>query len=293
MLARAKAYGMVGFAVGLLALSCATTPAPPPAGPTPAPSEPAAPSTEPSAETPAITLRNISQEPIHYSVRTGTTDDEFEQRVLVPGAMDRFETDEPITVRFDNDGEVQSYGLDPGRPYLFRMGDAGPELYQGSHGRADAADLGTFVPTPDTVVNKMLGFADLDSEDVLYDLGCGDGRIVIAAASKYGSRGVGIELDPKLVAQAKQLAQAAGVARLVEFRRQDVTKADFSKATVVTLYLLPESNLLLRPLLEKQLAPGTIVISHDYAMPGWEKRLVDSTTMLVDGKMHGIMVYRR
>lgn len=127
-----------------------------------------------------------------------------------------------------------------------------------------------YVPTPEPVVDRMLELADLDESDVLFDLGSGDGRIVIRAAQKYGARGVGIEIDPKRVREARQNARDAGVTDLVEFRQGDLFEADFSEATAVTLYLLPSVNQKLRPMLFEQLSPGTPVVSHDFDMDEWE-----------------------
>ncbi len=126
-----------------------------------------------------------------------------------------------------------------------------------------------YVPTSKSVVSRMLKLAEVDESDIVYDLGSGDGRIVIQAAKKYGAHGVGIEIDPDLVAEARQNAQSAGVADLVEFRQGDLFEADISEATVVTLYLLPSVNQKLRPKLFEELAPGTPVVSHDFDMGKW------------------------
>lgn len=126
-----------------------------------------------------------------------------------------------------------------------------------------------YVPTPQPVVDRMLEMADLDSSDVVYDLGSGDGRIVIRAARTYGARGVGIEIDAERIEEARKNAEEAGVTDLVEFRQADLFEADFSEATAVTLYLLPSVNMKLRPKLFEQLAPGTPVVSHDFGMGGW------------------------
>lgn len=127
-----------------------------------------------------------------------------------------------------------------------------------------------YVPTPKRVVNRMLEMAEVDSSDLVYDLGSGDGRIVIQAAKRYGARGVGIEIDPDLVRKARQNAEEAGVSDLVEFRQADLFTTDFSEATVVTMYLLPSVNKKLRPKLFEQLKPGTPVVSHDFDMGEWE-----------------------
>ncbi len=126
-----------------------------------------------------------------------------------------------------------------------------------------------YVPTPQELVEDMLRLADVKQGDVLYDLGSGDGRIPVTAAKKYGVRAVGIDIDPERIREAAANAKKHGVARLVTFRRQDLFKADFREATVVTLYLLPELNLRLRPQLLKQLRPGTRVVSHQFDMGDW------------------------
>ena|SRR5436190_12525538 len=126
--------------------------------------------------------------------------------------------------------------------------------------------LAPYLATPEDVVERMLTLAETSSEDVVYDLGCGDGRIPIAAAKKYGAHGVGLDIDPKLIALATANARAAGVEKLVEFRVQNVLDADISRATVVTLYLLSSSNERLRPMLLQQLKPGARIVSHAFSM---------------------------
>ena len=126
--------------------------------------------------------------------------------------------------------------------------------------------LAPYIATPDDVVDRMLALAQVTREDVVYDLGCGDGRIPIAAAKKYGARGVGLDLDPKLIALAQSNARAAGVDALVDFRVENVLTADVSTASVVTLYLLSSSNERLRPLLVRQLKPGARIVSHAFSM---------------------------
>jgi len=126
-----------------------------------------------------------------------------------------------------------------------------------------------FVRTPQALVDRMLQLADVDEDDVVYDLGSGDGRIPITAAQMYGARAVGIEIQPDLVQEARRNAKQAGVADLVEFRQGDLFEADIREATVVTLYLLPDVNERLRPTLFEQLEPGTRVVSHGFDMDGW------------------------
>lgn len=126
--------------------------------------------------------------------------------------------------------------------------------------------LAPYVPTPQDVVDRMLALAEVTRDDVVYDLGCGDGRIPITAASQYGARGVGVDIDPRRIEEAKANARAAGVEHLVEFRVEDALAADVSPATVVTLYLLGSSNARLRPLLTRQLRPGARIVSHAFSM---------------------------
>jgi len=127
-----------------------------------------------------------------------------------------------------------------------------------------------YEPSPQPIVNKMLQIAGVGRNDLLYDLGCGDGRIVITAARDYGARGVGIDLDPERIAEAKANAKKAGVEDKVRFVVGDLFEADFSDATVVTLFLFPGVNRRLRPELWRQLAVGTRVVSHIWDMgPEW------------------------
>ncbi len=134
----------------------------------------------------------------------------------------------------------------------------------------DAASLAPYVPTPYDVVNRMLELAGVTADDVIYDLGCGDGRIVITAAERFGARGVGIDYDPERIAEANANAERRGVADRVTFIRQDAMEADVSDATVVTLYLLSSSNRKLRPILTRQLKPGARIVSHAFRMGDWE-----------------------
>ncbi len=127
-----------------------------------------------------------------------------------------------------------------------------------------------YVPTPQTVVDEMLKLAAVTSGDVVYDLGSGDGRIVITAAKRYGARGVGVEIDPVRVKEANANAVQAGVMDRVKFLQQDLFKTDLRDASVVTLYLLPAVNLKLRPKLWSELKPGTRVVSHSFDMGDWK-----------------------
>jgi ribosomal protein L11 methylase PrmA len=133
---------------------------------------------------------------------------------------------------------------------------------------AGARDV-PYVPTPERVVDKMLEVAKVGPNDVVYDLGSGDGRIVIAAASRHGARGVGIDIDPQRIQEARANAKKAGVAGRVEFREQDLFKTDLREASVITMYLLSAVNLKLRPKL-LELKPGTRIVSHAFDMGDWK-----------------------
>jgi SAM-dependent methyltransferase len=126
-----------------------------------------------------------------------------------------------------------------------------------------------FVRSTPEVIERMLELARVKPGDVIYDIGSGDGAIIIHAAKKYGVKGVGIEIDQDLVARARNNAYREKVEHLVEFRAQDAFTVDMSPATVVTLYMLPEFNAKLRPIMDRQLKPGTRVVSHDYPVEGW------------------------
>jgi SAM-dependent methyltransferase len=126
-----------------------------------------------------------------------------------------------------------------------------------------------FVGTPQPVVEAMLKLAAVTSDDVVYDLGSGDGRIVILAAQRYGARGVGIEIDPRLVARSRQIAREAAVEDKVSFIEGDLFTADISAATVVTLWLSPTINARLEPILKRQLRPGSRIVSHQFPISDW------------------------
>jgi len=127
-----------------------------------------------------------------------------------------------------------------------------------------------YEPSTPEIVNAMLKLANVKRGDVVYDLGCGDGRVVIAAAQKYEARGVGIDIDPQRIKEAQENARKAGVTRRVKFLNQDLFEADIKDATVVMLYLLPWVNLRLRPKLWSDLKPGTRVVSHSHDMGDWK-----------------------
>jgi SAM-dependent methyltransferase len=139
-----------------------------------------------------------------------------------------------------------------------------------------------YLPTAPAVVEAMLRLANVRPGDLVYDLGCGDGRIVIAAARQFGARGVGVDIDPARIAQAAANAKKEGVGRMVKFEENDLFDAEIGKATVVALYLLPDVNLRLRPKLLKELKPGTRVVSHTFDMGDWKpekEEIVDGSTI--------------
>jgi tRNA G37 N-methylase Trm5 len=127
-----------------------------------------------------------------------------------------------------------------------------------------------FVPTPHEVVEEMLRLAAVGRNDVLYDLGSGDGRIPVTAAKKFGIRAYGIDIDPQRIQEANENARKNGVTHLVQFKQEDLFKTQFSDATVITLYLLPDLNVKLRPRLLAELKPGTRIVSHQFDMGTWK-----------------------
>ena len=140
-----------------------------------------------------------------------------------------------------------------------------------------------YYPTPPETVAEMLRMAGINKGDVLYDLGSGDGRIPIAAATQYGIRAVGIEIDPKLVTEAEENARQANVSQLVRFRNEDMFRINYSEATIVTLYLSEKLNVLLRPKLLSELRPGSRIISHDFRMGDWQP---EQTVRVPWGKLY-------
>jgi SAM-dependent methyltransferase len=151
--------------------------------------------------------------------------------------------------------------------------------------------LAPYVQTPQDVVERMLLLAQVGRDDVVYDLGCGDGRLVITAARKYGARGVGVDFDLNRVRESQANAARAGVEALVEFRQQDALTVDVSPATVVTLYLLTSSNLKLRPILTRALRPGARIVSHQFGMGDWEPDTQETLTE-PDGSTHIVYLWK-
>jgi SAM-dependent methyltransferase len=146
------------------------------------------------------------------------------------------------------------------------------------------AYIAPYVPTPQEVVDRKLELAEIKEGDLVYDLGSGDGRIVITAAVRYGVKAVGFEIDPNLIKMSRANLKEEGVEHLVEIREEDIRDADLSPATVVTLYLYPGANLRLRSMIMRQLKPGSRVVSHQFAMGSWKpdrvEQITDSTGIL-------------
>jgi len=249
----------------------------------------------PSKQSPkGILIRNMTRQAISYEVTALDSADKSRKIHLNPGAIDEWTVRKGIRLAYSRFGNEVTEFLAPGRSYCFRYDEYGSaHLYLGSHLRKDAVDLAPYLATPIEVARKMLEIGKVQSTDILYDLGCGDGRIVNLAAKEYGSRGVGIDLDPAMIRRAEAGAKKSSVLERVEFRVEDIMKTDFSVATVIVIYLLPESNALLIPLFERQLKPGARIISHNYNIPGWEEKRVDAASMEDRaGKRHTIFLYR-
>ncbi|MCB1019734.1 MAG: class I SAM-dependent methyltransferase [Bryobacterales bacterium] len=149
--------------------------------------------------------------------------------------------------------------------------------------------LAPYVPTPESVVEQMLDAAEVTKDDVVYDLGSGDGRILIAAAQQFHAKAVGIEINPTLVAQTRTKVEELGLDDLVTVQQAHLMDADLSPATVVMVYLLSSSNEQLKPKFEKELAPGARVVSHDFQFRGWKpSKTIEGTDA---SRPHRIYVY--
>jgi SAM-dependent methyltransferase len=145
-----------------------------------------------------------------------------------------------------------------------------PALFNLRLAQSQEGKIVPYVPTPQEVVDRMLELAQVKKGDVVYDLGSGDGRIVVTAAKKYGVRAIGFEIDPERIKESTENIKKAGVGHLVEIRQQDIRTVDLAPASVLTMYLLPEVNLLIRPNIWKQMKPGSRIVSHDFDMGEWK-----------------------
>lgn len=156
---------------------------------------------------------------------------------------------------------------------------------------SDSNKIVPFVPTPQDVVERMLELAQVKAGDVVYDLGSGDGRIVITAAKKYGVKAVGFEIDPDLIKRSRESIRKEDLQHLAEIREQDIRTVDLSPATVVTMYLLPDVNMMLRPNIRKQLRPGSRVVSHDFDMEDWNPDVEENIRSKAGGS-HTLYLWR-
>ena len=143
-------------------------------------------------------------------------------------------------------------------------------------GGLESKKIVPYVPTPQEIVDRMLELVQVKKGDVVYDLGSGDGRIVITAAKKYGVKAIGFEIDPERIKESRENIRKEGVGNLVEIREQDIRTVDLSPASVLTMYLLPEVNLMLRPNIWKQMKPRSRVVSHDFDMGDWKPLKTES-----------------
>jgi len=153
--------------------------------------------------------------------------------------------------------------------------------------------LAPYYPTPETVVEKMLQLAELKPGEKMFDLGSGDGRIVIMAAQKFGADATGVEIDPDLWKQSMDRIKSLGLEKRARIILGDVLKQDYSSADVITVYLLPSSNDKIRPLLEKQLKKGARIVSHDFEFSGWTPEKVEHIEDDGEGRSHTLYLYRR
>jgi predicted RNA methylase len=153
--------------------------------------------------------------------------------------------------------------------------------------------LAPYYPTPPSIVQKMLAITGLKAGEVMFDLGSGDGRIVLMAASKFKANATGVELDESLVRQSSEEIRRKGLDKSARIIHGDILKQDYSSADVVTAYLLPKAMQLVRPILEKQLKKGARVVAHDFEMTGWTPEKVESIEDDGEGRSHTIYLYRR
>ncbi|MCI0456800.1 MAG: TIGR03000 domain-containing protein [Gemmataceae bacterium] len=162
------------------------------------------------------------------------------------------------------------------------------------HGSKDASSSQIiYVPTPQHVVDKMLEMAKVTKDDIVYDLGCGDGRVIVSAAKKYGARGVGVDIDPVRIKESLANLRKEKVEKLVEIRQGDALKVDdLSRATVVMTYMLPEFMAKLKPVLLRHLKPGTRIVAHDYPLPGWEPDDTATITSKTRLYAHSLFLWR-
>lgn len=241
------------------------------------------------------TLHNAAPVDLSYLIKPLYVDVTPERRELGAGRTEIFPADSHYEIRVLPEETALVYWLFPGEHYIVReVGEAGLRIFKRSRNFPGALDLAPFVATPMPVVKRMLELAGVNADSVVFDLGCGDGRVVVTAASKYGARGVGVDIDPVRIAEARSRARRAGVEDRVDILRQDIFDTDISPATVVYLYLYPDSNRLLRPFLEEHLRAGAVVVCHDFLMPGWRENLIATHEIENEyGMVATLFIYRR
>ena len=243
-----------------------------------------------------IIVRNLTGQTVDYEVKFLDSNNSSikNRKRLNPGGIEEFHMHRGGFLTYLRLGNDITEYLVPKASYCFRYDEYGlAHLYLGSHMMKDVKDLAPYIATPLEVAERMLEMADAKKTDILFDLGCGDGRIVILAAKKYGAKGIGVDMEARLIKKARLEARKAGIEKFVKFRVGDAMKTDFAEATIVALYLLPESNALLKPQFEKQLKPGVRIVSHDYIIPDWEDRLISSATIIDrTGKRHTVFLYQ-
>ena len=159
--------------------------------------------------------------------------------------------------------------------------------------KKDSEKLAPYYPTPESVVRKMLEFGGLKKGEHMFDLGSGDGRIVIMAAEKFGANATGIEFDADLWKQSSEKIKKLGLEKTAKIIRGDIMQQDYSSADLLTVYLLPTSNDKVRPMLEKQLKKGARIVSHDFEFSGWTPEKVENIDDDGEGRSHTIYLYRR
>jgi predicted RNA methylase len=173
---------------------------------------------------------------------------------------------------------------------------AGLLLLCSAFAQAPAKDdnkLAPYYPTPNSIVERMLNFVGLKAGETMFDLGSGDGRIVIIAAQKYHAKAIGVELDTDLVASSSARIKRLGLDKTAHIILGDILKQDYSSADVLTVYLLPESNIKVRPLLEAQLKKGTRIVAHDFEIGGWTPVKTETIADDGEGRSHTMFLYIR
>ncbi|MFW6160865.1 MAG: SAM-dependent methyltransferase [Acidobacteriota bacterium] len=241
-------------------------------------------------------IKNDTAETISYSIILLSPGEESRKKLINPGEIHYYPGYFALKITFSRNSRELIYRLNPGNVYAFKQDRQGKlDVFVSSEVRADYESSVPFVTTPSDIVREMLRVSEVKPEDIVYDLGSGDGRIIITAAREFGAGGIGVDIDPELVKLSKKRALQAGVSDKVEFKVEDVFKTDISKATVVTLYMLGEVNENLRCYLDDNLQNGGRVVTHNYPIPGWAANLIDTVSLRSeeDGEEHIIYLYQK